>query len=57
MEYIVRGKIRKTPSTKFELRISAQSEKHAREAAIVKIGAKQGLKKNLIEVKEVVEAK
>ncbi len=57
MKYIVRGTIKRGLRQKFELEIEANSEKHAAESALVKIGSKQGLSKSMIEIKEVVEAK
>ncbi|MCL4387644.1 50S ribosomal protein L18Ae [Candidatus Marsarchaeota archaeon] len=57
MKYIVRGTIKRGSRQKFELEIEANSEKHATESALVKIGSKQGLSKSMIAIKEVVEAK
>jgi ribosomal protein L20A (L18A) len=57
MEYIVKGRIKRAGNPKFELKINAKSQKHALESAIVKIGAKQGVKKNAIEIKEITESK
>jgi ribosomal protein L20A (L18A) len=57
MKYIVRGTIKRGSMQKFELEIEANSEKHAMESALVKIGSKQGLSKSMIAIKEVVEAK
>lgn len=55
MKYLAEGRIKRKGGHKFELKIDAKSKKHAMDIAIVKIGSKQGIKKNSIEIKEIKE--
>ena len=57
MEYIVKGEINGKKGTKFEVKTTAESEQHAIDTIIVKIGAKQGIRKNKIKINEVIAAK
>ncbi len=56
MKYIIRGVIKKHIPTVFEINVEAESERHARTLALIKLGSKQKLKKNSINIQEVKPA-
>ena len=54
MKFTVAGRIRR--STQFSIEVEAESEKHARAMALMKLGSTQGISKNNIVIESIDKA-
>jgi ribosomal protein L20A (L18A) len=54
MKFTVAGRIRR--STQFSIEVEAESEKHARAMALMKLGSRQGISKNNIVIESIDKA-
>jgi ribosomal protein L20A (L18A) len=57
MKFLIKGIVKKNSNSSFSMETEANSEKHAKELVLVKLGSRHGAKKTQIKIQSIEKVK